>query len=68
MTCEIDNKEKCTMKLDLKDCTENDLANVLREIFFTAIKNKLVRPNILAQVLEDIICEYFKEFKSGLGA
>ena len=60
MTCIIDDSEKCenrTMKLDISNYSENDLANVLREIFLTVIKNNIVRKTILFQVLDDIIKE-----------
>ena len=56
ITVEIPNdKDKRELIFNVDQCTENDIANVLREIFFTVAKNNLVRRSILIKVLEDII-------------
>jgi len=54
-----------TLEFNVEDCSENDIANVLREIFTIVLKNNLVRPGVLIHVIDDIIQEMFK---SGLGA
>lgn len=54
-----------TLEFNVEDCSENDIANVLRELFTMVIKNNLVRPGVLIHVIDDIIQEMFK---SELGA
>lgn len=49
--------DKRQMKFEADQCTENDIANVLREVFLTAKNYNLVRRSILLQVLEDIVEE-----------
>jgi len=54
-----------TLEFNVEDCSENDIANVLHEIFTIILKNNIVRPGVLINVIDDIIQEMFK---SGLGA
>jgi hypothetical protein len=65
ITCEFNDSEKASLKFNVEQCTENNIANALREIFLTAYKNELVSPDILLPVLDDIITEMLK---SELGA
>lgn len=65
ITCEFDEGEKASLSYKAEQCTENTIANALREIFLTSYKNELVRPGVLLPVLDDIITEMLK---SELGA
>lgn len=67
---EIDTNDSYTDKneicFNVKRCTENEIANALRQIFLTVIKHNLVRKTILLQVINDILKDM--QPKSGLGA
>jgi hypothetical protein len=55
ITCEFNDSEKASLKFNVEQCSENNIANALREIFLTAYKKKLVRPGILLLALNDIL-------------
>jgi hypothetical protein len=57
ITVDTNDSDKGQMKFIAEQCTENDIANVLREAFLTAKNYNLVRRGILLQVLEDIVEE-----------
>lgn len=57
ITVDTNDTDKRHMKFEAEQCTESDIANVLREAFLTAKNYNLVKRSILLQVLEDIVEE-----------
>lgn len=57
ITCEINETDTGKLNMTVEDCSTNDIANILREVFLTVSNRNLVRKGVLLQVLEDIVEE-----------
>lgn len=57
ITCEFNETDTCKLNMTVEDCSANDIANTLREVFLTVSNRNLVKKGVLLQVLEDIVEE-----------
>ena len=55
--CNVNDKSKATLVFECANCSENDFANMLREILIHVNTNDFIRKKVLLLVLQDVVNE-----------